>query len=398
MKFIIAEPTDYISYPGGGQIQQAKNLMEAYSNELALVGFITDASCEVGKWTKRIINNIEYDYFAVKQIDTIHKKTLLPQRITALYWFWYYRKKIANYPIKRIFFQAPEVVYALSGQKWDSFCYRFPGTLNPLNSPRYKYGKYLKFVFEKPFFKRLARADCLIASADDHQINNLAQRSKGILSKSEIIKYPTRFDDNRYKPLDINKCRKELGLSLGEIIFLQIGRLSINKGGLFVLEGFKKFSKNKDNVKLLFLGDGEERESLENYVQKNNLKNKVVFLGHKPKEELVKYICSANAIVFGSLCKRWKENWDEGWSVAMVESLACGKPIVSTPVSGSFDMIIDGINGYKLKKRDTEELSNLLEKVLTLENPNKTSIEISSPWAMSLLKDDFERAWSKIKN
>ncbi len=396
--FIIAEPTDYISFPGGGQIQQAKNLMESYGNNIALVGYTSDNSCKTGCWTKRLINNIEYDYFSVKKIRKNHTKTIIPQRLIALASFWYYRKKITKHSTKNLFLQAPEVVFALKNQKWKSICYRFPGTTNPLDSPRYTYGKYLKFIFEKPLFNSISKADCILASADDYQINVLAKRSEGILNKEKIIKYPTRFDDQIYKPLNMNKCRKDLGLNISDKIFIQIGRLSKNKGCSFILEGFKEYVKTTTNAKLLFLGDGEERKNLENYVSEQNLSNKVIFFGHKSKQELPKYISCANAIVFGSLCKRWKESWDEGWSVAMVESLACGKPIISTPVSGSFDMIKEPQNGYILKNRDPNELAVLFEKVTKLENPNNTSIKISEPWKMSLLKNDFENGWKTIRN
>lgn len=397
--FIIAEPTDYVAYPGGGQIQQAKNIMSVYKDKVALVGFVTDDDSPIGRWGKRKINDINYDFFAVAKIKKQHSKTIIPQRIRSLWYFWKYRKKIAAYKsTKNIFIQAPEVYFALHAQSWNSVCYRFPGTNNPLtNSPRYKWGKYLKFIFEKPFFRALKKADCVLASADDYQIELLGKRSEGILSREKIIKFPTRYDDIIYRPLDMLACRAALNLSKDKVIFVQSGRLSAVKCCDFVLNSFIEYYKTNSNSMLIFLGDGEERAYLEGEVEKNKLTKAVLFPGHLTKETLIHYLCAANAVLFGTLCKRWEEAGDEGWSVAMVESLACGKPIVTTPVSGAYDMVKDGENGFILRKRDVMEMASKMEKAVHLEHPNQTSLNISKPWSMSGMQQDFEHAWTRIK-
>ncbi len=67
----------------------------------------------------------------------------------------------------------------------------------------------------------------------------------------------------------------------------------------------------------------------------------------------------------------------EGWPTSMVEALGCGKPIVTTQISGANEMIVENSNGYIALDRNVEAFSRLLIKALNLSNPNPVSIQKS---------------------
>ena len=85
---------------------------------------------------------------------------------------------------------------------------------------------------------------------------------------------------------------------------------------------------------LSFYGEGPMRDTLERLTNRLGLSNRVTFAGHRTVEE----IWSANQVlVMPSRC--------EGLSLAMVEAMLCGRPILATDVGGNSEIILDGVTG-----------------------------------------------------
>lgn len=139
---------------------------------------------------------------------------------------------------------------------------------------------------------------------------------------------------------------------------------------------------------LIFLGDGEDRHDLEISIDKHNVVKDVMITGFKPPEDVVKYLNAADVCVVGS--------HKEGWSIAMLEALACGKPIVSTDVSGARDMIIQGENGYVVKERYPEKFADCIARALRLDAA-PASLKIAKKYSTDALKDDFGKIWPPLR-
>ena len=152
--------------------------------------------------------------------------------------------------------------------------------------------------------------------------------------------------------------RAKLGLPADAPIYIFVGRLAAVKGVPLILEALKAVQESRPDVLLLIVGDGEERQTLERLVQRLRLGGSVRFLGMRPPEEVAELIACADAGLFAS--------YTEGFSVAMVEQLACGRPIVTTDVSGAHDLIVDGTNGFILPSRDPGAYAQRMLDVLHL--------------------------------
>jgi glycosyltransferase involved in cell wall biosynthesis len=75
----------------------------------------------------------------------------------------------------------------------------------------------------------------------------------------------------------------------------------------------------------------------------------------------------------------------------MVEQLACGKPLVSTDVSGADEMIVDGENGYVVKSRNPGLFADAIRKALALPNARRVSREIAvSKYSEEAVWDSFQ--------
>ncbi|MBW9221131.1 glycosyltransferase [Methanothermococcus sp. SCGC AD-155-M21] len=103
-------------------------------------------------------------------------------------------------------------------------------------------------------------------------------------------------------------------------VFINIGRLTEQKGQWFLIRAFKKVVETHSNAKLIILGEGELRKELEDLIRKLNLENKVFLVGvHKNP---FKFLKNSQCLVFTSL-------W-ESFGNVLVEALTLNLPIIST--------------------------------------------------------------------
>jgi glycosyltransferase involved in cell wall biosynthesis len=136
---------------------------------------------------------------------------------------------------------------------------------------------------------------------------------------------------------------------------------------------------------LFLVGDGEEKGNLRNQISRLGLNDKVKITGFMDKEKVALYYNAADVVLVGSLM--------EGWSIAMVEALACGKTIVSTNVSGTNEMIKQGVNGFIIEKREKKQFVQKMEEALKLPTINEYSVKLSKKYSLATLKNDIEKHW-----
>lgn len=390
-EFLLIEPCNFVDYPTGGQLTMARQLMKVFGNRLALVGFTTEKSL-LGQWTKRVIDGIEYDYFSLYHRSKTSQKPIFPGRVKSLLKVRQYHKDILKLGINKAFIQSQEVMIAV--KNWDMFdiCYRFPGTENPLAISRYGWARSFAKLFDQFFFPSVERADTILVTADDDAINEMIARSKGCVTHQRVSKFPTRVDTSVFCPKDRHDLRVSLDLPLMTPLFVTTGRIHWAKGWQLLLGSFAKFRSKERAGMLVFVGDGEDRPLLEAMITKLGLEEKVRVVGRQPPEIVAQYIQASDVFVMGSQ--------KEGWSTSMVEALACGKPIVSTFVSSSTELISQGVNGSVVYRRDENEYAEAMASTLKLDinKVERFSLVETEKYALSNLRQDLETVWKAISN
>jgi glycosyltransferase involved in cell wall biosynthesis len=149
--------------------------------------------------------------------------------------------------------------------------------------------------------------------------------------------------------------------------------------------------KKKDpNILLLLVGDGEDREKIIAEAQARGLTENIRISGFVPPEIVRTFLSAADVYVVGS--------YSEGWSVAMLEALACGKPIVSTRVSGSHDMITEGLNGFVVDGRDPSTYAAALRRALDLPDAAQVSRNIATRYSASGLACELRKQWPALQD
>ena len=383
--FLIIEGCNFIDCPVGGQLSFAKQLIDVYGEDVALVGVTDRDDIPIGEWVRLKINKHKMDFFAFRRISCSGSKPLIPARISDYFAIKKYKKRILS-KNKNAITQAPELLIAIHNWGWNSLCYEFPGVENPLNMSRFKWGIYFTEVYEKFLFNAIKNVDVILASAGHEAIKSLVDRSKGVLSLDSIKQFPTRVDTNFFKPSLVNK-KSDLGMDHSDLILVTCGRINAVKGWGLVLESFKILKQNRSNIQLYFVGDGEDREKLKNKIKDHKLTESIHITGYQTSYQVLNWLNVADLILVGS--------YKEGWSISMLETLACGKAIITTDVSGAKEMIDEGENGFIVKSRDPEDFVDAIKRGLNLTCVKDVSMGIASKYALSSLRIDLDRLWKR---
>ena len=380
---------DFQSYPTGGQLSFARQMIHVFGSRLALVGVSTD-STPVGRWVSKKFYGVEYEFLAVGHRRLSNKKPFIPARITDFLEIKKHKKQILSPGIKSAFIQAPQILLAVHKWDWDSLCYRFAGVENPLKISRYKWAKLFAGPFEKSLFSALENVDVILACADTKSIDDLIKRSRGLLSHNRIKQFFTRVNTTVFKPIPKNRAKTALGIDCNGPIVVTCGRINKFKGSDLLLEAFGILLKHQPTAKLYFIGDGEDCARLHKLIKNRNMERCVTVTGTLSTNKIVLFLNAADLYAVGS--------FKEGWSLAMLEALACGKPIVSTDVSGARDMIIEGENGFVIETRDPFEFADAMTKALTLKQAQQVSLSLVKKYALKNLAKDIAANWKPLAN
>jgi len=143
-----------------------------------------------------------------------------------------------------------------------------------------------------------------------------------------------------------------------------IGNLESGKGVMNFVEAAKLMLKQRDDVKFLIIGGGPLFSRIKSELESDDLQNKVKLTGWSPHDEIPNYLNKLRLLVLPS--------YSEGLPGIVLEGMACGTPILATPVGGIPDIIKDGVTGFIMENNSP---GCIAEKVIkALEHPNLDEI------------------------
>jgi glycosyltransferase involved in cell wall biosynthesis len=169
--------------------------------------------------------------------------------------------------------------------------------------------------------------------------------------------------------LDIfNKDSQEEIKSDGKTI-LSIGRLDSWKGFHCLIEITKDLLQEIPNLKLLIIGEGDERKNLEFKIKKLGLGDKVKLVGRVSHEEIPLFFKKSDIFILNSA--------QEGFAHVILESMQLGVPVITTNEGGNPELIEDGVNGILVEYNNKEQLKKAIIKLINDKNLKQKFIENS---------------------
>lgn len=181
------------------------------------------------------------------------------------------------------------------------------------------------------------------------------------------------------------------GIKGKTIKFLHVSSLIPRKKPQDIIEVIHRLHKNNYDVTLEIGGDGETT-SLRNYATSLEAENYITIFDAISYSEVAKKMQNSDYFILFS------ENETQG--CVILESYACGKPVISTKVGGATEFIIDGF-GIGIEKNNTEQLYQTLEKLCKNEHNFKHESEIRSyivsNYSQEAIAQKFTKIYSSLK-
>jgi len=201
-------------------------------------------------------------------------------------------------------------------------------------------GRMLLKVFsgiQQCLFKRV---DCFIAISPEI---NEALAARGIPPR-QIQEIPNGIDFRTFHPVstaDKLKLRQKLSIPHDQTVFIYTGRLSAAKGLPLLIEVWSTLIVQYPDIYLVILGSSVDtfdtcEEYLHAYIQTHQLMASVTLAGTSDRVD--EYLQAADVFVFPSEY--------EGFGLSIIEAMACGLPVVVTPVGVARELIEHGKNGF----------------------------------------------------
>jgi glycosyltransferase involved in cell wall biosynthesis len=184
------------------------------------------------------------------------------------------------------------------------------------------------------------------------------------------------IDLKRFQPMDRASARALLGLPASTTVFIAIGALIPRKGFHFLIPAFARVVKEKTDCRLYIVGEGEQHGELRALAEQLGVADRVFLVGGRPNEELQVWYSAADLSCLVSS--------REGWPNVLLESLACGTPVVATTVWGVPEVIV------------SEDLGVLVEQnVKSIADGLKSGVE--RPWNREkLIEHARSRTWNVV--
>ena len=173
----------------------------------------------------------------------------------------------------------------------------------------------------------------------------------GIQRDIKVI--PNFIDIDKYERKH-NNCEKNVISEGDEKIIVHISNFRPLKRIIDVIKIFKKIN-SEISSKLIMVGDGPEKKKAKDYLRKNNLKNRVIFLGKT--NEVDEILCSSDLFLLPSE--------KESFGLAALEAMALKVPVISTNIGGLSELNINGNSGYTSDIGDIDSMASNAIKILS---------------------------------
>ena len=170
-----------------------------------------------------------------------------------------------------------------------------------------------------------------------------------------ITSVPTGIDLARFRPGDKLAARRALGLDPGLRYIGIVATLRSWKGHLYLLDAFADLRKDHADLRLLIVGDGPMRSVLEARITALGLGADVRMAGRQ--DEPVRWFQALDVFCLPSYA-------NEGVPQALLQAMACGLAIVTTPVGAIPEAVVDGRDAILVAPRDATALAQGLRRAV----------------------------------
>ena len=183
-------------------------------------------------------------------------------------------------------------------------------------------------------------------------LKDILIRDYGLHERYSVI--PTGTDLEPFLNADGKSLRSKNGWQ-DETVLISVGRLAAEKNWDTLVRAFAKVQEKHAGMRLVLIGDGTARSSLEALAAELGVAEQVTFTGALPFQEIPRYLKAADAFAFASVT--------ETQGLVTIEAMAAGLPVVAVDGPGTRDIMEHGKQGF-LVENDPDALAKGIHKLL----------------------------------
>jgi rhamnosyl/mannosyltransferase len=209
--------------------------------------------------------------------------------------------------------------------------------------------KLLGRLFEPLLHAALRRSSAIIVTSPNYlETSSVLSSHK---HKCKVIPYGVRTAD--FEEVDqptVAKLRQEYG----DRTIISVGRLVYYKGFEYLIRAMTKV-----RGRLLIVGEGPLRESLEQLACALGVAGRVTFVGEKQNADVIRYYHAADVFALASIAR------SEAFGIVQLEAMACGKPVVNTSLLSGVPFVSQhGVTGLTVPPANPDALAIAINSLL----------------------------------
>jgi len=370
-------------YPplGGGAANATAYILREYSKIDGLEVNLITSSFDKHFHLEKIGDNVKiYKIPIGKNGKNIHYQSQKDLLCYAWKAYWLSRKLIRknHYDLTHSFFTVPCGFISLL-LKWQ---YKLPYIVSLRGSdvPEYNVRFSLLYKFLKPLIKLIWKKSSAVI-ANSQGLKDLALKT---MPEKEIGIIYNGIDTEQFKPQAKEKS--------DEFKILSTSRLIPRKGIKYLILAAGQLIKKNKQIKIVLVSEGDEKEELENLAGRLGISENVQFAGSVDHAKISEFYNQADAFVMTSL--------NEGMSNTMLEALASGLPIISTETGGAKELVQDGINGFLICMKNSEDLAEKISRLMANDGLRERmaleSRKIAEKMSWKNVAEEYFKTYQKI--
>lgn len=198
------------------------------------------------------------------------------------------------------------------------------------------------------------------------------------VKKEKLLKIPNGVDTKEFKiPEKEEKIKFKKLLGIGEDIpvIIYTGTIQKKKNLKILIKLAEAMKKEGKKYKVLIVGDGPERKTMEKEVREKELENFIVFTGRQ--KNVKSFLYASDIFVLPSFV--------EGLSNSLLEAASCGLPCVVSDIPGNREVVEDGRNGFLISPFDWKKFARAIEILIK----NKSLMEKMGMESRKIIEERF---------